>query len=153
MVVSMREARLDTGDRVERSDRFHMPSTSTQVRARALRRCRSRRSTPSSALEPLGFEIEPPGELFDRARLGDVGQVIGAIDEFATCGSVESLRGTGDRVDVIGGDRTVGQGVGQLRRCSKGARTVRWTWWRVPVTASTRRRRASPGTGRRRAAG
>ena len=75
---------------------------------------------PSSAWRRLASRSESAGEVVDGAGCCDGGELVGAVDERVALGAVELLRGSGDGVDVVGGDGTVVECFGQLRCCLEG---------------------------------
>jgi hypothetical protein len=71
-------------------------------------------------LQAFAFHIQPAGELLDGARSGDISQRVGTRDQLGLFGTVELLGGSGDGVDMIGGDRTVIQRVSELGGLAQG---------------------------------
>jgi hypothetical protein len=82
----------------------------------------SRRSTlPLQAVHAVvglqagGFEFDSTSELVHRCRGSNIAELIDPLEQFLALARFELLRGAGHGVDVIGGDRPVLQGLGQLR--------------------------------------
>ena len=100
-----------------------MPSPSTHVDSRVLRRWRSSRSMPPSDCSRFAFSCEPAAELVDRRRPRRR-RPASAVEQLVALCAVELFAGTGDRIDVAGGDLTVAQCVGQLRGRRQVSRTV-----------------------------
>ena len=141
-VASIRAAMRTPVSGSNLADRFHMPSTSTHDLARALRRWRSRRSTPSPSCELLGFEIQAAGVLCGGSGLRDVGEPVGSADQLVALGAVEPPRCPGDRIDVLGRDRAIVECVGEIRGLGQGVRTISGLG-RLARAIAWRRRRSS----------
>ena len=113
--ASRRAASLTPVSGIEPAPQIPHPSASTQDRHSRAAPLPLQAIHAVVGLQAGGFEFDSARELVDRRRRRDIDQLDRPARTAPCVGRLELLRGAGDGVDVIGGDRTVLQRLGQLR--------------------------------------
>ena len=73
-------------------------------------------------LQAGGFEFHTTPELVHRCRGSNIAELIDPLEQLLALARIELLGRAGDGIDVVGGDRPVLQGLGQLRSLSQRRR-------------------------------